>query len=503
MKNYVASEIGILKKILIHSPDGGIGKIIPSKFKEWLYDDTVHLVKMQEEYNDYIQILLHFVDPEKAKYVTDYLASKQGKEAQDVFKPDKPDYFNSSKVIDVQKVLSDILDKELVRIRLVSAVCAIEGCSQSIQRRLEGLPAIALSKVLITGVLIHDGQEIFIFPPVPNLVFTRDIGITIKDHVLLSKSATKARKRDSLIAKYIYFYHQNLFAGSSEKIIEITEENDFFLEDELTQSQKTISIEGGDVMMIAPAHLIVGISERTSGSAVDAIIHKLFSLPTLGIEKVSVVQIPAVRAQMHIDTIFTQVKRNAWVMYGGYSEAIQQQKEEKKRDYTNIFEEKEGQSTNAQLKVYQFYKKQSTPYQEGKNYFDKKFKGLEELLINISMEDFDVRKSEVKIIYSGNKEFPYDEREQWTDSCNLLALKEGVVIGYDRNDKTIEAFADTENGLGMQVIHAKTLLQQITAGETNIQQLENTLILLSSSELSRARGGSHCMSNALNRGQVI
>ena len=36
--------------------------------------------------------------------------------------------------------------------------------------------------------------------------------------------------------------------------------------------------------------------------------------------------------------------------------------------------------------------------------------------------------------------FPYDAREQWTDSCNLLAVKEGVVLGYDRNDKTVEAF---------------------------------------------------------------
>ena len=50
----------------------------------------------------------------------------------------------------------------------------------------------------------------------------------------------------------------------------------------------------------------------------------------------------------------------------------------------------------------------------------------------------------VKFIYSGNNEFPFDAREQWTDSCNLLALKEGVVLGYDRNDKTIEAFK--ENG---------------------------------------------------------
>jgi arginine deiminase len=57
----------------------------------------------------------------------------------------------------------------------------------------------------------------------------------------------------------------------------------------------------------------------------------------------------------------------------------------------------------------------------------------------------------VKFIYSGNNEFPFDAREQWTDSCNLLALKEGVVLGYDRNDKTVEAF----KAGGFTVIHAE------------------------------------------------
>jgi arginine deiminase len=57
----------------------------------------------------------------------------------------------------------------------------------------------------------------------------------------------------------------------------------------------------------------------------------------------------------------------------------------------------------------------------------------------------------VKFIYSGNNKFPFDTREQWTDSCNLLALREGVVLGYDRNDKTVEAFREN----GFTIIHAR------------------------------------------------
>ena len=66
---YVESEIGTLRKIIIHSPDGGIGKIIPSTFSDNLYDDIVHLKSMQKEYNHYVKLLLYFLDPQKIKYI--------------------------------------------------------------------------------------------------------------------------------------------------------------------------------------------------------------------------------------------------------------------------------------------------------------------------------------------------------------------------------------------------------------------------------------------------
>lgn len=501
MKNFVSNEIGTIRKILIHSPDGGIGKIIPSKFKDWLYDDTVHLRKMQEEYDEYIMLLLYFMDTEKAKQVYEYTIKNKGKREGNIYKPDKPEYFNSNKVIDVQKALSDILANDLVKVRLVSAICAVEGCNQSIQEHLESIDSIQLAKTLITGVLKYGEQERFIFPPVPNLVFTRDIGIMIKDHILLSKSAKQARKRECLIVKYIAFFHQNLFSKTPNKIIEISEESDFFLEDIDSQKEKIITIEGGDIMMIAENHLIVGCSERTSKNATDAIIHKIFSNKSLEIEKVSIVKIPAVRAQMHIDTIFTQIKDNAWILYGGYSEQIEKERLSRKHDYTSILRNKKNQLTDESIRVIQFYKQKYQPYEQSKDYFYKELAGIEELMMNISIEDFGVPKSEVKIIYSGNKMFPYNEREQWTDSCNLLALKNGLVIGYDRNEKTVEAFKDPVNGLGFEVIHANELLKSLHEGK-NIHEMENTLILLSSSELSRARGGSHCMSMPLNRDKI-
>ena len=141
------------------------------------------------------------------------------------------------------------------------------------------------------------------------------------------------------------------------------------------------------------------------------------------------------------------------------------------------------------LKIIQFRKKDI----ENPKYFD----NLEDLLVDISENDLE-SKEKVKFIYSGNNEFPFDAREQWTDSCNLLALKEGVVLGYDRNDKTVEAFKEN----GFDIIHAAELIEKLETGKMKTDEPEDTLILMPSAELSRARGGFHCMSMPLLRDEI-
>ncbi len=93
-------------------------------------------------------------------------------------------------------------------------------------------------------------------------------------------------------------------------------------------------------------------------------------------------------------------------------------------------------------------------------------------------------------------DFPFDEREQWTGYCNVLTIKEVMVFGYDRNEHTATEF---EEVLDHDVITAEELLSQFENEERKPQEVTKTLILLPSSELSPARGGSHCMSMPLLR----
>ena len=488
--------------MLIHSPDGGIGKVVPSKFKEWLYDDTVHIDQMRREYNEYIKLLLYFLDPAKIDYINEFEEKQKDKPQPDCYKPGHPDYFNSDKVLDVQHLLYKVLQKPGIRRRIIAAVCAWEGVSFATESRLDAIQdAAVLTNVLITGVLKSaDGKSSeFVFAPLPNFIFTRDISIVINDYILLSNAATAARERESLLMKFISFYL--LFEENQDKIIEISESSDFFLLDEKEQQYYKTSVEGGDVMMIAPNHLLIGCSERTTASAIDEIIHAVFRNNKTGIEKISVIKIPRMRAIMHIDTVFTHVRKDTWVLYGKMSEQVMHEKNQQQHSYYLHFLDKQVAADYETAEILRFYKPLRTEYEASKNYrqdVSHIIKGLEGLLRNISTEDYGIPEGEIKIIYSGNNVFPYDEREQWTDSCNLLALKDGVVVGYDRNDETFKGF----EAKGFSVIRASDLFKKFENKELTPADVKDTLILLPSAELSRARGGAHCMSMPLLREKI-
>ncbi|GAB3972435.1 arginine deiminase family protein [Spirosoma terrae] len=473
----VSSEIGTLRRLLIHSPDRGLGKVVPSKAQDWLFEDIVHLDMMRrDEYDYYVKILLYFLDPDK---VRGKIAELGPDADRSFFKPADDHYFKSDKVIDIQRLLTDILGDESIRLRLIAAICGIERTSFRIQQQLNEYDPVELAKIMISGSL---PDRTMLFAPLPNFIFTRDIGIVINDHILLNKPAKLARTREALLSQYIFFNHP-LFADYQDKILEIPDnEHAFLLSDTDTNRDVTRStLEGGDVMMIARRHLLIGVSERTTLYAAQQVMQVVFARNL--VDKVTILKIPKKRDYMHIDTIFTQVKRNVWVLLGSLGRTGD---EAKKRDVIHFFAPKD---VSEDLKILQFIK--------GLEHKPIEIENLEDLLADISKNDLGASEP-IQFIYSGNNEFPFGAREQWTDSCNLLALKDGVVVGYDRNQKTADAFRQA----GFDVVDVASILDRFERGESSPETIENTLIMLPSAELSRARGGSHCMSLPLLRDDV-
>src|SRR5579862_1625904 len=107
-KLQVSSEVGRLRRLLVHSPDSGLGKVVPSKAQDWLFEDIVHLDTIRrKEYDYYTKILLYFLDPAKIKGSLKHIDSPE--QNRSFYKPEKDEFFKSDKVIELEWLLAEIL----------------------------------------------------------------------------------------------------------------------------------------------------------------------------------------------------------------------------------------------------------------------------------------------------------------------------------------------------------------------------------------------------------
>jgi arginine deiminase len=215
-------------------------------------------------------------------------------------------------------------------------------------------------------------------------------------------------------------------------------------------------MEGGDVMMIHEDYLLIGHSERTSQHAIYLLTNYLFENNI--IDNVVEIEIPHERNFMHLDTIFTQINHNHIVAFKPI--------------------------------VYDGIGSLVTRYNRSGDI--KEYNSIKDLFLSEINPD-------MHFIFGGGGVYPFQEREQWTDGCNLVALRPGIALAYDRNDKTEEALTRE----GYEIYPAKQLLNDVRKNGLSVENLTNTIITIPSTELSRGRGGSHCMTCPVIRDRYV
>lgn len=410
-KIFVPSEIAPLKTVIVHRPDAGISRISPKRSHELLFDDIVFLPDMQKEHDVFSDVLAAFIGREHVL------------ETEDL-------------------IFEALINSEPGKEEILRHIAAFEELPAGFQQALEKLEPRALARTLISGYI--EEEDFILFDPIPNFIFTRDIAVTVKDHIIIAKAAKDARFRENLLARFIFWYHPMFQeVRDSGKLINLNAVDKF----PPSRKGESVSIEGGDMMILNEEYFLIGCSERSTAHAFHSLKNYLFEHDI--IDQVVMVNIPPDRTFMHLDTVFTQIHEHHVVAYKPIVV--------------------DGLSSYVEVHI-----------KSGSMRF---YSSIREFIIS----EID---PSMEFILSGSGQSPYQEREQWTDGCNLLAVRPGVAITYDRNPHTERAFRTN----GYSILHAYDFLEQASEDPDLPEKIENTIIALPSAELSRARGGSHCMS---------
>jgi arginine deiminase len=416
----VHSEVGKLRKVMVHRPGLELQRLTPSNHDDLLFDDVLWVERAQHEHDEFearmrergVEVYL----------LTDVLAETlaASDEARNrLIELVASEYTVSWSLVDeVRAMLAEMTPDALAR-HLVGGLTVAEA----------GLDVSRLARTSLIGAALGDDTSQFVLPPLPNTLFTRDSSCWIYGGVSVNPMYWPARRREAYNVGAIYKAHP-MFAGA---------DFDFWYPQEGPDGRLEIadfglaSLEGGDVMPIGNGAVLIGMSERSQGRMIEQIARALFAAGAA--ERVIAAVMTRDRAHMHLDTVFTLLDRD------------------KATAYPQVVDNIRAISLRPGDRSGEFHVT------------------VEDDFVSAVADALGVGK--LHVVETGGDAYQ-QEREQWDDGNNVVALEPGVVVAYERNTYTIAKMREA----GVEVVE------------------------IAGFELGKGRGGGHCMTCPLLRDPV-
>ena len=392
---YVHSEIGPLKKILLHRPGEELLNLAPDDLGRLLFDDIPFLEVAQQEHDRFAEVL-------REQGVEVLYLEKLCAEALDAEPGAREEYTEQwlqesglrgkNMLAAVKEYLYSIRDtKEFV-----------DKTIAGIRKNEIDLPSA--SSTLLTDLVgqDQDSETDLLIDPMPNTYFTRDPFAVVGKGVMLHHMYSVTRNRETLLGKFIFKYHPEY------KRTPLWYRRD-----------SSYHVEGGDVLNLNAHTLAIGISQRTQAAAIDELAQNCFwGNRGSEIDTIYAFNIPVSRAFMHLDTVFTQIDVDKFTIHPGIMGTLQ---------------------------VFKITK--------GAEHGEVKIEEMIDTLEHVLAKALDI--DAVKLIPCGGGDPTAAAREQWNDGSNTLCVSPGKICVYQRNTVTNDVLY--KEGLDLLVVPSAEL----------------------------------------------
>ena len=393
------SEVGLLRAVMLHRPGPELKRLTPRNNDTLLFDGIPWVGRAQQEHDAFAQALRD--RGVEVLYLTELLT--EALEHQDARDQAITQIMGSLRIGDTLRGYLTGWLRQLEPASLTGALTA--GVRNDEVRGGHGL---------VTSLLPNDD---FLLDPLPNLLFARDSSVWLRDRVTITSLAMPARTRESQLTELIYQFHPRF--RSAPRIHGWAREH----------------VEGGDVLLLAPGVIAVGVGERTTPAGVERFSRSVFTADLA--HTVLAVPIAQERATMHLDTVCTMVDTDAIVMYPNVADTLSA--------YAVTCREPAPDEASMQLEV-----AEAQPFM---------IAAAKAMAID-TLRQIDTGLDPVTA-----------EREQWDDGNNTLAIAPRLAVAYERNVETNRRLEEA----GIEVV------------------------AISGSELGSGRGGPRCMSCPISR----